>query len=70
MDQEKELQPAETKRIIPLDDLPTAGAPPPIDDFQLINPEEEDITDEIRQMPAFREYEREHRGDSLTFGDY
>ena len=60
----------EVKRVVPLDELPTIGAPLPIDDFKMTNPEVEDVMEEIRQMGSFREYEREHRGDSLTFGDY
>jgi len=67
----KEIKPIEEiKRVTPIDELPTVGAPLPIDDLQMTEPEPEDVMDEVRQMPAFRDYEREHRGDGLTFGDY
>jgi hypothetical protein len=69
---EEEIKPPvdEVKQLPTIDELPTVGAKPPNDDFQLLEPEPEDVMDEIRQMGSFREYEREHRGDSLTYGDY
>lgn len=54
----------------PFDDLPEVNAPLPLNDFKVVSPEEDDVLDEANELDAFREYQRESRGDNLTFGDY
>lgn len=60
----------EPNKVETIDEMPTVGAKLPNDDYKVIEPEPEDVFQEVRQMDAFRDYERERRGNSLTFGDY
>lgn len=57
----------ENENVLPIEDLPTVGAPPPMDDVQILNPDDDDIMEEVQQLDAFREYQRMNRWD--TFGD-
>lgn len=54
----------------PIENLPDANAPLPLDDFKIVEPEVDDIQEEVERLDSFREYLRDERGDSLTFGDY
>lgn len=54
----------------PIENLPDANAPLPLDDFKIVDPELDDIDEEVGQLDSFREHLRDQRGDSLTFGDY
>jgi hypothetical protein len=38
--------------------------------FRNLDPEEDDLKEEIEELDGFREYSRENRTDNLTFGDY
>lgn len=49
---------------------PNITSTTPLDDFQVIDPNEEEIQEEIERLAAFRDYQREKQGDTLTFGDY
>lgn len=42
----------------------------PIDDFRVISPKEEDITEELSNLDSFTEYRKHQQKDNLTFGDY
>jgi hypothetical protein len=53
-----------------IDVLPEINAPAPLDDFQITEPDPDEIQEAIESMDSFREHVRESRGDSLTFGDY
>lgn len=70
MNQEPNTTIEEQEKIESIDEMPTVGAKLPHDDYKVVEPEEEDIIQEVRSMDAFRDYERERRGNSLTFGDY
>jgi hypothetical protein len=53
-----------------IDDLPEVHAPAPLDDFQITEPDPEEIQEAVESLDSFREYVKETRGDNLTFGDY
>ncbi len=42
----------------------------PLEYFKIMPPEEDDISEEINSLEGFRDFIREAKGDSLTFGDY
>jgi hypothetical protein len=42
----------------------------PLDDFKVIDPDINDIDEALTQLDAFKEFEREMRGDNITFGDF
>jgi hypothetical protein len=42
----------------------------PLEDFQVIDPEDDDVREEIERLAAFHDYLKEKQGDNLTFGDY
>jgi hypothetical protein len=44
-------------------------APIPLDDFQVLDPELDDIFDAVSLLDGFREFVRESRTDNLTFGN-
>lgn len=58
---------SETENVLPIEELPDVGAPLPMDDIQVLNPDENDIMEEVQQLDAFIEYQRRNRWD--TFGD-
>ena len=41
-----------------------------LEDAVIINPTRREVIDEVSSMDSFRDYLRESRGNSLTFGDY
>lgn len=58
------------KDKLTIDDLPDVQAPAPLEDFQITEPDLEEIQEAVEVLDSFREYQKELRGDSLTFGDY
>lgn len=42
----------------------------PLDDFRILEPDTNDVLDEVERLDGFQEFMEEIRGDSLTFGDF
>lgn len=58
------------KNKLTIDDSPKVQAPAPLEDFQITEPDLEEVQEAVERLDSFREYQKELRGDSLTFGDY
>ena len=47
---------------------PNEIKPPPLDDFRITHPEDDEITEELQELEGYREAQR-HRDDDGNFGD-
>jgi hypothetical protein len=49
---------------------PIENADGPLENFRVVEPDEEIVIEEVEKLPGFQEYLREQHEDEITFGDY
>ena len=42
----------------------------PLDNFRVVEPDADEVLEEVEKLPGFQEYLREQHEEEITFGDY